>query len=361
MKTGKILLRVIAFLLIGFLAISLSAAWGSDFPTNKELAQRNVAIKLIGFGFTSGLTPTAQGRPNGNGVEIVTQQWVGSGFIVKEDGTLLTNFHVARRALKAQAVFDDGSMFEIPYIKVYDPVNDIAVLQMRANKSFPAAKLGDSDTVEVRDEVLAVGNPLGMGINITEGKISQIVRNEDRKRVSLRHTATIAPGNSGGALYKGQKVVGINVRSTPPYEFYEAIPINIAKPLLEKKYEKKNSFSEVFPADFEMIARKCKQVFARNGQVPPAKGQNTPGVLNIRSDLYPLEDLYIALQAQKGYDLLLVVDDNSGTIGFGDLRETDFDAVLLSNEVNYKKINISVLNYYDKPVNFGLSVSSINW
>ena len=361
MKRNSALLSLACCVMLVLFTVHSSFGAQDASPSNASLKQRNVAIKVYGFGFGSGLQPGQNGKANGDGVQLVEESWTGSGFLVKNDGTLVTNYHVARRALRAQAVFDDGSAYQIPYIRVYDNFADIAVLKIRANKKFPYVSLGDSDKVEVRDAVLAVGNPLGMGINVTEGKISQIVRDDNGRRTSLRHTATIAPGNSGGSLYMGMQVVGVNVRGTPPYEFYEAVPINRVKPLLTEQYNKMIPLESAFPTNLEAILKKAKQVDAKNGEVPAATG-NDPGVVSIPADFYPLEDIMVLLQAQKGQDLALIVTDaQNKPIGYGDARGIEIEAVLLPNDVNFKKVNINVLNYAQIPVKFGVSVNTLTW
>src|SRR5512143_2806622 len=151
------------------LAGSLSPQQTAGTITLDQLRQTNVSLEIVGFDFASGLRADAAGKPNWNGAEIVEAQWAGSGFIVQPDGTLLTNYHVARKALGGRAVFEDGSSYDIIQIKCYDPVNDIAVLKLKAQKTFPTVKLGNSDAVNVMDRVLAVGNALGQHMAVTEG------------------------------------------------------------------------------------------------------------------------------------------------------------------------------------------------
>ncbi len=256
---------------------------GNDFPTNKELEMRNAALMMEGFMFTAGMRPNQKNQPNCVGLEMVPAKWSGSGFLVRSDGTIVTNYHVASKALKGIAKFSDGSSYEIGNIKVYHSLEDIAIMKLSGQKQFPATSLGDSDRVEARDKVLAVGNPLGMGINITEGQISQVVKDEKSNAVVIRHTAQIAPGNSGGALYRGSQVIGVNasvnLASGAQFTgFNNAIPINKVKALLSNpKYDRVIPLSQAFPTNVETIVQISKDIKAVNGQVPAAAA-NKPGM-----------------------------------------------------------------------------------
>ena len=70
------------------------------FPSNAQLRSTTVSLRMVGFTFGSGVTLNNQGEPTGNGVELVPHQWCGSGFVIGKDGTIVTNYHVARRALR---------------------------------------------------------------------------------------------------------------------------------------------------------------------------------------------------------------------------------------------------------------------
>lgn len=342
------------------LAGSLSPQQTAGTITLDQLRQTNVSLEIVGFDFASGLRADAAGKPNWNGAEIVEAQWAGSGFIVQPDGTLLTNYHVARKALGGRAVFEDGSSYDIIQIKCYDPVNDIAVLKLKAQKTFPTVKLGNSDAVNVMDRVLAVGNALGQHMAVTEGMINQVFVNDNNVRYQLRHSAIIAPGNSGGALYRGDEVVGINVSGILGYSIYYSIPINIAKPLLDPVKYPGVPLQQAFPANAESIAAKGQQVFTQNGQVPGATTQQA-GLQGYALDVYPLEDILILVESPgKNLALMAVNPSDNKTIGLGDLPSAGADMLFLNNE-SLSKINVFVVNPDKKPANFALSVYTIKW
>jgi hypothetical protein len=349
-------------LLLGFVFVFLSTAvsfqGSNQTPTYEELKLTNVSLELAGFGFASGLAADAKGQPNWNGVQLMQEQWAGSGFIVQSDGTIITNYHVARRALGGRAIFEDGSSFEIGQIKAYDPVHDIAILKIKAQKTFPTVKVGDSDRVNVMDRVLAVGNALNQRMAVTEGMINQVFVDDNNVRYQIRHSATIAPGNSGGALYRGDEVVGINVAGILGLSIYYSIPINMAKPLLDPKYPWV-PLPQAFPANLEAIVQRAKQIFAQNGQVPAAGKE--PGVQGYALDVYPLQDLMFMVQSPGRNLALAAVDPQTNKpIGLGDLPKLDADMLFISNE-NLLKVNVYVMNYDKTPANFALTAFRIEW
>ena len=175
----------------------------------------------------------------------------GSGIIISEDGYILTNNHVVSSSSSSSYY----SLGEASKVKVYlyndtteyeativgtDEETDLAVIKIDKT-GLTAAELGDSDSVEVGEFAMAVGNPLGMQSSITAGVISAVnrdVTDSDGKTYTLIQTdAAINSGNSGGALVnsKGQ-VIGINtlkVSATGVEGMGFAIPINSAKPIYE--------------------------------------------------------------------------------------------------------------------------------
>ncbi|SPU27419.1 Periplasmic serine endoprotease DegP precursor [Candidatus Bartonella washoeensis] len=170
-----------------------------------------------------------------------TQSSLGSGVIVDARGLIVTNYHVIKDASEIKVALSDGREFDSK-IMLKDEATDIAVLEINAKGAqFPILPLGDSDTVEVGDLVLAIGNPFGVGQTVTSG----IVSAQARTRVGIsdfdffiQTDAAINPGNSGGALIdmKGQ-LIGINTaiysRSGGSVGIGFAIPANLVKVMLE--------------------------------------------------------------------------------------------------------------------------------
>lgn len=161
---------------------------------------------------------------------------IGSGFIVSEEGLVLTNSHVVFGSRALNVTLDNGDTAPAQLLGA-DPILDIAVLRTPGlPKGYPIAKLGDSDAVKVGEEVVAIGNPLGLEQTITHGIISGINRilpsSPMSMTVPLIQTDTaINPGNSGGPLLNlCGEVIGINTATLMGVQNIGfAIPINIAK------------------------------------------------------------------------------------------------------------------------------------
>lgn len=364
MKHLKVLFARYVVLLLSVPLMSTIGLAQSEFPSLKELRQTNVALEMSGFTFGSGLRPDTKGKPNGDGFDIIPQRWVGSGFIARADGSVITNYHVARRALQGVAKFDDGSSYEVRHIRIYSPSEDLAILKIAANREFPTVKLGNPKYVQPLDRVLAVGNPQGRGINITEGKVSQIVRDDNGEVATIVHTAPITSGNSGGALYKGAYVVGVNASvQLASYGggtgFNNAIPINKATRLVQKYGKQSTPLAMAFPTDAKTIIKtRFKQIDAANATVPAAQGK-TPGVYPFNFAFSQLED-YLLILESPGRDLAIIVIDQKRTIGLGDLREKGIDGLILANDYP-KNVQINVVNYDAQPANFGIHIGYINW
>ena len=136
----------------------------------------------------------------------------GSGFIISEDGYVVTNYHVAEGATKLTVFLYDSSEYEARLVG-YDAGNDVALLKIEAT-GLPCVKLGDSEDLIVGDQVVAIGNPLGQLTNsLTVGYVSALERgiNTGGAKINMIQTdAAINSGNSGGPLFnmKGE-VVGI--------------------------------------------------------------------------------------------------------------------------------------------------------
>jgi S1-C subfamily serine protease len=349
------------WLLAAVLMFSLTGAPGlaqkkGSFPKPDELRQSNVCLEMNGVVFTSGMTANAQGEPDGNGVGTQQASWSGSGFIVASDGTLLTNAHVARRALGGNAIFADGSKYEISQIKTWDPYNDIAVLKIRGQRTFPAVKLGNSDQVEIMDPVLAVGNTFGEGLQVTDGMINQILADDNNVRYQFKHSANTAPGNSGGAIYRGKEVVAIHFAGTRQYSIHYAVPINLAKPLIAAA-KPWLQLADVFSP--EAIADKLEQIYTRTG-VATASANNNPGGDAVTLEVQPGDDLMIHVQAEQGKHLAAIIADNNGLLGFGNSQPKEDEFLLFSAE-NVSAIAVGVLNGGKQPCKYALTVYRIKW
>src|SRR6056297_305221 len=142
------------------------------------------------------------------------QNSLGSGVILSEDGIVVSNYHVVGEATDIRVVLKDRREFEAKVL-LSDEESDLAILQMQDAPSLPALEIRDSDSVEVGELVLAIGNPFGVGQTVSSGIVSGLARSGtatgNARGYFIQTDAPINPGNSGGALVdvNGQ-LIGIN-------------------------------------------------------------------------------------------------------------------------------------------------------
>ncbi|HEX9788133.1 MAG TPA: DegQ family serine endoprotease [Candidatus Binatia bacterium] len=166
------------------------------------------------------------------------QRSLGSGFIIDGDGSILTNNHVVENASKIVVKLSDDQEYEAKVVG-RDPKTDIAVIKINAKTHLTAANFGDSDTLEVGEWVVAIGNPFGLDSTVTSGIVSAKGRHIGQGPYDnfIQTDASINPGNSGGPLVNLRgEVVGINTaifsRTGGNIGIGFAIPINLVKELL---------------------------------------------------------------------------------------------------------------------------------
>ena len=145
---------------------------------------------------------------------------IGSGVIVDEDGYILTNFHVLRRASRVQVKLWNGDIYDADPVVVYTAQKDVALLKIRAKpgEQFTAIKFAKDDDLLLGETVLALGNPYGLGGSVSRGILSSKARRpalgEEPLDVEdwLQTDAAINPGNSGGPLINLRgELIGLNV------------------------------------------------------------------------------------------------------------------------------------------------------
>ena len=169
----------------------------------------------------------------------------GSGFVVDEDGTILTNAHVVDGANRVTVSFEEGGESVDAEVKGVDPDTDLAVVKIDPGdvEDLTVLPLGDSSELEVGDPVVAIGNPFGLQRTVTTGIVSALQRQIDAPSgfsISnvIQTDASINPGNSGGPLLDSQgRVIGINSQIATgggqgSVGIGFAVPVNTAKDLL---------------------------------------------------------------------------------------------------------------------------------
>ena len=208
------------------------------------LVQRGAAAQ--GFPFMDPLLRQFFGLPPGAVTPLPpsqrTERGQGSGVLYDPSGLLLTNAHVVEDSTRVTVGLSDGRRVEGKVVGA-DPVTDLAVVRLVGAGPWPVAPLGNSDSLQVGEWVIAVGNPFGLDQTVTLGIISSLNRNAAKlgitdKRLELIQTdAAINPGNSGGPLLDAEgAVVVINtlVRSGPGAGLGFAIPINRARSIAQQ-------------------------------------------------------------------------------------------------------------------------------
>jgi serine protease Do len=178
-----------------------------------------------------GVPGNARGR-----VPEQTQRGLGSGVIVSTDGYVLTNNHVVSGADEVKVSIGESSTRYDAKVVGTDALADLAVLKIEAQDLHPAT-LGDSDQIQVGDDVFAIGNPFGLGLTVTRGIVSAVGRGNlgiEQIEDFIQTDAAINMGNSGGALIDTRgRIVGINTailsRSGGFAGVGFAIPINLVR------------------------------------------------------------------------------------------------------------------------------------
>ena len=164
---------------------------------------------------------------------------MGSGFVISEDGYIVTNNHVIEGADEIEIEFFSGDRLKAELVGT-DPKTDIALLKVTSDKPLPAVQFGNSDLMRVGDWVMAMGNPLGQGFSVSAGIVSARGRElQGTYDDYIQTDAAINRGNSGGPLFdmKGN-VIGINNAIFSPtggnVGIGFAIPADIAAPVVDK-------------------------------------------------------------------------------------------------------------------------------
>ncbi|MGB0036018.1 MAG: trypsin-like peptidase domain-containing protein [Candidatus Acidiferrales bacterium] len=158
---------------------------------------------------------------------------MGSGFIVRADGVVVTNFHVVRGASDAQVKLKNGEIYDNVLMFDFDQRRDIAILKIRAT-NLPTVHLGDSEKLVPGDKAFAIGNPEGYDYTVSDGLISarRVIEGTEK----LQITVPISHGSSGGPLYNDRgEVVGITtegiMEGAQLINF--AVPVKYLLPMLE--------------------------------------------------------------------------------------------------------------------------------
>ena len=221
-------------------SLKVTSADTSDELTASEIYANNVNS-------TVGITTKIQANYYGYQTEASS---AGSGFILTDDGYIVTNYHVVDGATEIKVATYDNQSYDAKLIG-YDESNDIAVLKIEAKGLTPVI-LGDSDDLNVGENVVAIGNPLGeLSFSLTSGSVSALNRKVTVNKIAMNLIQTdcaINSGNSGGALFNSHgEVIGItNVKYSNTGDSTTAsidnigfaIPINSVRSIITSIIEK---------------------------------------------------------------------------------------------------------------------------
>jgi Do/DeqQ family serine protease len=222
MKRRATILAAVA--LVGLMATGLAGSRAQSLPTDRsELAYsyaplvKRVSPAVVNIYTTT--TARVQRRllfpfPGVPQAGDRVQNSLGSGVLVRPDGLIVTNAHVVKGADEIRVVLADRREFEAR-LATQDERYDLALLRIDGgDEKFPYLEMRDSDSVEVGDIVLAIGNPFGLNQTVTSGIISAVARSAGGVNDSnffIQTDAAINPGNSGGALVSlDGRMIGIN-------------------------------------------------------------------------------------------------------------------------------------------------------
>ncbi|MCU1258957.1 MAG: peptidase and chymotrypsin/Hap [Bryobacterales bacterium] len=182
-------------------------------------------------------------------MQVFPAKGTGSGFIINENGQILTNNHVVNGSRNLTVTLWDHKQYKARVLGT-DPRNDLALIEITANRKLPFVRLGDSDVLQVGQKVLAIGNPFALEGTLTTGIVSSLGReltseNSEPLEDLIQTDAAINPGNSGGPLLDSRgNVIGINTAIYGQQSMGDgqagnigigfAMPINRAKVMLDE-------------------------------------------------------------------------------------------------------------------------------
>ncbi|MGZ5787436.1 MAG: S1C family serine protease, partial [Ramlibacter sp.] len=266
------------------------AAKGAAPPGSFRLAAQRAAAAVVSINTTTAPARHPQAsdpwfRFFFGDQDQMPQAGLGSGVIISADGYVLTNNHVVEGADEIEVMLNDSRRAHGKVIGT-DPDTDLAILKISLDR-LPVITLGNSDALQVGDQVLAIGNPFGVGQTVTGGIVSALGRNQlgiNTFENFIQTDAAINPGNSGGALVDvNGSLMGINTaiysRTGGNMGIGFAIPVSTAKLVLDgivKDGVVRRGWIGVEPADLSPELMETFGVKADRGVLITGVLQNGP-------------------------------------------------------------------------------------
>ncbi len=245
-------------------------------PLIESISPAVVSVKTMGKRRASGVDPRM--LPFLPQMPQTPAEGLGSGFIIRSDGLIVTNNHVVDGSDKVEVKLADGRLFAAKVLGS-DPHTDVAVIKLEGASGLPTVKLGASDSLRVGDWVLAIGSPMGLEQTATTGIVSAKKRGSlglySNSYIDFLQTdAAISPGNSGGPLFNLQgEVIGINTAiSAMGRGIGFAVPIDQAKTVIPQLFatgEVKRAWLGIAGRDVEPAVGKAPLPGALIGQIHP--------------------------------------------------------------------------------------------
>lgn len=220
------------------------------------------------------------GDKGGNGPRAHKVNSLGSGFIISDDGYVVTNNHVIADADEINVILNDGSKARAELIGV-DKKTDLALLKFKPVKPLTAVKFGDSDSLRLGEWVVAIGNPFSLGGTVTAGIVS--ARNRDINSGPydsyIQTDAAINRGNSGGPLFNlNGEVVGVNTAIISPSGGSIGIGFAVPSKTVAAVIEQLREFKEVRRGWLGVRIQQVTDEIAESLGIKPARGALVAGV-----------------------------------------------------------------------------------
>ncbi len=250
-----IILLIICFMILAYsvyISIMAEKEFESNYKaetmvSNSEIANEKNISEIIND-VNRAVVGISKIKEKGNTIflkDSIKNLGLGTGFVVSEDGYIVSNYHVSgEKNSTCYVTLEDGRDFTAKVVWADEDL-DLSIIKINA-KDLKYLKLGDSEKINVAQEVYAVGNPIGFEFQrtVTKGIVSGLNRTIKLEEIEktyymedlIQTDATINPGNSGGPLIdKDGNVIGINsVKITSAEGIGFAVPINIIKPIIKK-------------------------------------------------------------------------------------------------------------------------------